>query len=29
MNKRSSKMHGVGFCVLASLIFSLQDIAVK
>ncbi len=29
MNKRSSNMQGVGFLVLALLIFSLQDIAVK
>ena len=29
MNKRSSNMQGVGFLVLAMLIFSLQDIAVK
>ncbi len=29
MNKLSSNIQGVGFLVLAMLIFSLQDIAVK
>lgn len=29
MNKLSSNMQGAGFLVLAMLIFSLQDIAVK